>query len=121
MDLQARGENLPFDEVLRRQNNRDHRDFNREVGKLVAAEDAITVTTDGKIGVGPLFIMRKMPAGWNQASFDWKYAMVMPNGAFFGETRGRNAANLKFCIDCHAAVAEDQDSMMFLPEDLRRN
>lgn len=82
-------------------------------------KDSFTATPDGKVGVGPLFIMRKMSAGWNKESDDWKYAMVMPNGAFFGETKGRNAKNMKFCIECHITVAEEQDSMLFLPEEYR--
>ncbi len=82
-------------------------------------KDSFTVTPDGKIGVGPLFVMRKMGAGWNTESGDWKYAMVMPNGSFFGETKGRNAKNMKFCIECHMTVAEEQDSMLFLPEEYR--
>lgn len=45
-DLAARGENLPFDEILAQQNLRDARDANRRVGPLVAAADAIAVTTD---------------------------------------------------------------------------
>ena len=95
-----------------------------KAGKMPAGaylvKDSFSVTKDGKIGVGPLFVMRKMAAGWNPASGDWKYAMVMPDGAFFGETKGKNAANMKFCIDCHIAVAEDQDSMMFMPKEFRR-
>ena len=51
---------------------------------------------------------------------DWKYAMVMPNGSFFGGTKGRNGAKLKFCADCHNAVAE-QDGMFFLPSKFRLN
>ncbi|MCG8542664.1 MAG: cytochrome P460 family protein [Alphaproteobacteria bacterium] len=84
-------------------------------------KDSFTVTNDGKIGVGPLFVMRKMKNGWHAASGDWKYAMVMPNGAFMGETKGRNSKAMQFCITCHVTVAEDQDSMFFLPEELRRN
>jgi len=47
-DLNRRGENLGYDEVLRRQNERDLRDRTREVGRLIAAEDAIQFTTDDK-------------------------------------------------------------------------
>lgn len=83
-------------------------------------KDSFTVTKDGKVGVGPLFVMRKMKAGWNAASGDWKYAMVMPDGAFFGETKGKNAANMRFCIGCHIGVKDEQDSMFFLPEEYRR-
>jgi hypothetical protein len=83
------------------------------------AKDSFTVTKKGQIGVGPLFLMRKMPKGWNKATLDWKYAMVMPNGSYFGETKGKNSAKIKFCGDCHNAAAE-QDGMFFLPEEYRR-
>ena len=46
-DLAARGEPMPLDEILARQNERDARDAARQVGPLVAAADAITVSTDG--------------------------------------------------------------------------
>jgi cytidylate kinase len=47
LDLQRRGEKLTFDEVLAKQNERDERDINREVGPLMPARDAIEVRTDG--------------------------------------------------------------------------
>jgi cytidylate kinase len=46
-DLAARGESLPFDEILRQQNLRDERDARRAVGPLVQAADAIELNTDG--------------------------------------------------------------------------
>jgi cytidylate kinase len=46
-DLQDRGENIPFEEVLENQRLRDQRDLSRPVGALLKAEDAIEVTTDG--------------------------------------------------------------------------
>jgi len=45
-DLLAQGEGMPFEEVLKRQEERDERDRNREVGNLVAAKDASLVSTD---------------------------------------------------------------------------
>src|SRR5437773_1408196 len=45
-DLLARGENIPFDEVLANQRLRDQRDASRPVGALVKAEDAIEVSTN---------------------------------------------------------------------------
>lgn len=50
---QRRWEQLPegqrpsVEEVLQQQNLRDHRDSNREVGRLVAADDAQELATDG--------------------------------------------------------------------------
>jgi CMP/dCMP kinase len=46
-DLAARGENIPFDEVLANQQLRDQRDASRAVGALRKADDAIEVSTDG--------------------------------------------------------------------------
>jgi cytidylate kinase len=46
-DLLARGEDIPFDEVLANQQLRDQRDASRSVGALRKADDAIEVSTDG--------------------------------------------------------------------------
>ena len=46
-ELAARGEPSSVDEVLRHQNQRDQRDASRAVGPMVAAADAIEVSTDG--------------------------------------------------------------------------
>jgi cytidylate kinase len=47
-DLLARGENVPIEEVLAQQNQRDEGDARRPVGPLVAAPDATHVNTDGQ-------------------------------------------------------------------------
>ncbi len=46
-DLRRRGQTATFEEVLADQNNRDHRDQTRPVGRLCKADDAIEVCTDG--------------------------------------------------------------------------
>jgi CMP/dCMP kinase len=46
-DLAARGEDIPFDEVLENQQLRDQRDASRSVGALLKADDAVEVSTDG--------------------------------------------------------------------------
>jgi hypothetical protein len=63
--------------------------------------------------------MEKMNAGFNAESGDWRYTMIMPNGAVFGTTKGAGADKVAFCIGCHISVAPDADSMMFLPEEYR--
>jgi CMP/dCMP kinase len=45
--LAASGQPTPVEEVLRRQNERDARDAGRSVGPMVAATDAVEVSTDG--------------------------------------------------------------------------
>ena len=47
IDLEKRGEQATFAEVLEQQNLRDERDAAREVGPLKPASDAILVITDG--------------------------------------------------------------------------
>lgn len=46
-DMRRRGEEMPLDEVLGRQSERDLRDQSRAVGPLVKAEDAVELITDG--------------------------------------------------------------------------
>ncbi len=85
----------------------------------VLGKDSFVVASDGRLSVGPLFLMQKMPAGFNAASADWKYTMVMPDGSIFGETNGANSAAVQFCIDCHEVSGTDH--MFFLPAEFRVN
>jgi hypothetical protein len=85
----------------------------------VLAKDSFSVNKAGHLGVGPLFLMEKMGKGFNKASGDWRYTMVMPNGSVFGTTNGKGSARVKFCAECHAAVGETQDHMFFLPSEYR--
>lgn len=72
-----------------------------------------------KVTPGPMFIMEKMPAGFNASTHDWKYQLITVNGKIFGTTNGKGSKKMKFCADCHNAVAEDQDAMFYLPEEYR--
>ena len=82
------------------------------------AKDSFAVKANGAVSVGPLFLMEKMQKGFNKASDDWRYTMVMPNGSVFGTTKGAGADKVEFCIGCHQAGAE-RDSMLFVPEEYR--
>jgi cytidylate kinase len=46
-ELAARGEDVPFDELLAQQNQRDESDASRSVGPLARPADAIDLCTDG--------------------------------------------------------------------------
>lgn len=85
----------------------------------VLAKDSFTVAGNGAVSPGPFFTMEKMPAGFRADANDWRYTLVMPNGAVFGTTSGEGSRNVEFCIECHSAVAEDQDQMFFIPEEYR--
>ncbi len=85
----------------------------------VLAKDSLAVKPNGRVSVGPLFLMEKMNAGFNADSGDWRYTMIMPNGAMFGTTGGAGSAKMQFCADCHLSVAPEVDSMLFMPEEYR--
>ncbi len=59
-----------------------------------------------------------MKKGFFKASGDWRYKMVMPDGAVFGTTKGKGTGKVKFCYECHLEQS-DHDSLLFLPEELR--
>ncbi len=82
------------------------------------AKDSFAVMPDGRVAVGPLFLMEKMNAGFNPNSEDWRYTMIMPNGSVFGATGGKGGAKMQFCADCHMSVSE-VDSMLFMPDEYR--
>jgi hypothetical protein len=86
----------------------------------VLVKDSFTVTADGDVFTGPLFLMEKMPAGFNPEGRDWRYFMVLPDGSLFGTTGGEGHARMTFCQDCHAAAGDAVDHLFFLPERLRR-
>jgi cytidylate kinase len=46
-DLRTRGEEATLEQILQEQNDRDRRDRNRPFGRLMKADDAVEVCTDG--------------------------------------------------------------------------
>lgn len=80
----------------------------------VLAKDSFVLSMDGKIGVGPLFLMQKKRKGWNAAALDWNYVMIMPNGAV---RQSKGIQN--FCNECHWAAGPEDDNLMFLPDKYR--
>jgi len=87
------------------------------VGSVIA-KDSFSVTESHEILLGPLFLMEKMPAGFNEVSGDWKYTQIQPDGSVLGETNGEGSDAVRYCIACHAAV-EQQDHLFFVPRSYR--
>ncbi len=88
------------------------------VGTIIA-KDSFAVTADGGVYSGPLFVMEKMPAGFNSASRDWQYSMIMPDGSIFGVTNGQDAENVAFCVTCHQTAGDANDHLFFMPKEFR--
>src|SRR3546814_19865281 len=86
----------------------------------IIAKPSFTISPNGNVQLGPLFLMEKMEAGWHPESKNWRYTMVMPDGTVAGRTHGQNAEAVEFCVGCHASVAEVQDSLFFISSEERR-
>ncbi|MCG7520585.1 cytochrome P460 family protein [Ruegeria sp. Ofav3-42] len=82
----------------------------------VLAKDSVTVTDEGNVHPGALFVMEKLPEGVSPETADWRYIMVMPDGSLFGDTMGARAGAVAYCHECHEAVA-DRDYTFFVPEE----
>jgi hypothetical protein len=87
------------------------------VGSVIV-KDSFVVTDDGGIRPGPLFVMEKMPAGFNYVSGDWRYSVITGAGELAGRTAGPGAERVEFCIACHLA-REREDHLFFVPEAFR--
>lgn len=85
----------------------------------VLAKDSFLVDASGETTVGPLFLMRKMEAGFRPDFGDWEYTLIMAGGNVFGITNGKGSGNVEFCGSCHMAVP-GQDHMFFLPVEYRK-
>jgi len=78
----------------------------------------VSVIETGGILLGSLFVMEKMPRGFNYVSGDWKYSVIKPDGRLFGETNGKGSGRVEYCITCHLVV-EHQDHLFFVPQEYR--
>ena len=84
----------------------------------VLAKDAFTVSADGDVYGGPLFIMEKLGQGVSPETGGWRYVMIMPDGSYFGDSTGDGAQRVKFCNGCHQTAADDR--LFFIPQKYRR-
>ena len=85
----------------------------------VLAKDSFTVTAQGDVFTGPLFLMEKMPPGFSAQARDWRYTQIMPDGSLFGTTNGESSEKVEFCASCHATAGDSMDHLFFVPEKYR--
>lgn len=84
----------------------------------VLAKDSITVTDDGRVFPGAMFIMEKLAAGTSPETADWRYVMVIPDGSLHGDTTGERPELVTYCHECHLNV-KDRDYTFYVPEGYR--
>lgn len=90
------------------------------VGSIVA-KDAVSVDSAGRVLPGALALMEKMPAGYDAAARDWRYALILPDGSVFADSNGANPSGVAFCVTCHASAGDAADHLFLVPEGLRRS
>ncbi|MHA1154085.1 MAG: cytochrome P460 family protein [Alphaproteobacteria bacterium] len=85
----------------------------------ILVKDSFAVTKRGDVFSGPLFVMEKMPQGFNPVSGDWRYTMIMPDGSLFGVTNAEGSDRVEFCVTCHKMAGEQTDHLFYIPERYR--
>ena len=88
------------------------------VGSIVI-KDSFTVTNQGQVMTGPLFMMEKMPTGFSSLAGTWRFMMLDPNGVTVGLTGGENENAVRFCAECHAKAGREHDYLYFIPDEAR--
>lgn len=85
----------------------------------IIIKDSFTVTRNGTVKTGPLFMMEKMAPGFAAAGGNWRYLMLRPDGSLVGMTGGADSNKVGFCADCHKAVGAKHDFLFFMPREAR--
>lgn len=70
------------------------------------AKDSFTVTQNGKVFPGSLFIMEKLSSGRSPETADWRYLAIHPDGSIEGDTVGELPEGVVYCHQCHQQRAE---------------
>jgi hypothetical protein len=86
----------------------------------VLAKDSFTVTSQGDVFTGPLFLMEKMAPGFSAETRDWRYTMIMPDGSLFGRTNDEGSERMAFCASCHKTAGDAADHLFFVPDKYKR-
>ena len=88
------------------------------VGSILA-KDSFTVTNDGKIFGGALFLMEKLKKGISKETGNWRYWMILPDGSVLGDTEDDTAGEVAFCHTCHK-LKKRRDFLFYIPKAYRK-
>jgi len=84
----------------------------------ILVKDSFTVTSDGDVFGGAMFIMEKLPEGMSTETDGWRYVMVMPDGSLLGDSTGDRSEDVRFCHSCHITMASS-DYLFFVSKKYR--
>ena len=83
------------------------------------AKGSFAVDQSGAFMPGPLFIVEKIPVGFNHVSSDWRYTHIQPHGSVSGSSMSENIDNVKLCVSCHLTM-EKKDELFFVTNEFWR-
>jgi hypothetical protein len=83
----------------------------------VLAKDSFLANKGGRIILGALTLMEKMPQGFSPKNGDWRFTMILPDGRIMGRTGEDDEVAIEFCHECHRK--SKNDFMHFLPRKYR--
>ena len=85
----------------------------------ILVKDSFTVTADGDVFGGAMFVMEKLPDGMSPETDGWRYLMIMPDGSLLGDSTGERDEDVRFCHSCHITMARN-DYLFYIPKKYRR-
>lgn len=85
----------------------------------IIIKDSFTVTRQGAVMTGPLFMMEKMAEGFASAAGTWRFLMLRADGSLVGMTGGPDSRKMAFCADCHKGAGAKNDYLFFMPKEAR--
>jgi len=85
----------------------------------IYAKDSFTITKEGMVYGGALFLMEKLASGASPTTANWRYWMILPDGSLLGDSRGDSPEAVNFCHSCHKLVAK-KDHLYFVPKSHRQ-
>ena len=85
----------------------------------IIIKDSFSVTRNGDLRSGPLFMMKKMPAGFPSLAGTWRFTMPRGDGSLVGITDGDGAGKVRFCGECHNKAGAQHDYLYFMPREAR--
>lgn len=76
------------------------------VSGVAMATPTFSLSEDGTLEPGPLFLLEKMPKGFNTKAGNWRYTIIGPEGDVIGVTKGQHDEEVNFCRECDRKSAD---------------
>ena len=76
------------------------------ISGVAMATPTFSLSEDGTLEPGPLFLLEKMPKGFNTKAGNWRYTIIGPEGDIIGVTKGQHNEEVDFCRDCDRRSAD---------------